>query len=334
MSGGMMNEKQGPWETMSQSFQDEYAQSFWTQETAAIEVAIGMPETKRGWKQLSGNFGSFLTSQLRRRAIEVSERSLDPEEKQKMNEAKQVEIKNFISAKALEAIPAHLQPDKQAAMRMRWILTWKRDDSGGQRAKARCVILGYMDPQYEHRQEASPTMTRTSRQVMLAVSASLGFGVWKGDVSEAFLQGREYKGESFVIPTDDICDAMGIPAGSVTRLKKACYGLVDAILEWFLTVSEFLISIGFEKCACDRVTLVVSSLWKAEYSSVWLVVMWMILCFVVYLDVRHGKSCVNKFMNVSSGALGKKTILFSVVLKSPDYHVVGFRWVRPNTSMI
>ena len=137
----------------------------------------------------------------------MSERSLDPEEKQKMNEAKQVEIKNFISAKALEAIPAHLQPDKQAAMRMRWILTWKRDDSGGQRAKARCVILGYMDPQYEHRQEASPTMTRTSRQVMLAVSASLGFGVWKGDVSEAFLQGREYKGESFVIPTDDICDA-------------------------------------------------------------------------------------------------------------------------------
>ena len=57
-----MNEKQGPWETMSQSFQDEYAQSFWTQETAAVEVAIGMPETKRGWKQLSGNFGSFLTT--------------------------------------------------------------------------------------------------------------------------------------------------------------------------------------------------------------------------------------------------------------------------------
>ena len=78
---------------------------------------------------------------------------------------------------------------------------------------------------------------------MLAVSASLGFGVWKGDVSGAFLQGREYQGESFVIPTDDICDAMGIPAGSVTRLKKACYGLVDAPLEWFLTVSEFLVSV-------------------------------------------------------------------------------------------
>ena len=55
-------------------------------------------------------------------------------------------------------------------------------------------------------------------------------------------------------------------------------------------MSEFLISIGFEKCACDRVTLVVSSLWKAEFSSVWLVVMWMILCFVVYLDVRHGEN--------------------------------------------
>ena len=60
-----------------------------------------------------------------------------------MNEAKQVEIKNFISAKALEAIPKHLQPDQQTAMRMRWILTWKRDEAGGQKAKARCVILGY-----------------------------------------------------------------------------------------------------------------------------------------------------------------------------------------------
>ena len=239
------------WEDMPEHFQDEYAQSFWAQETAAVEVEIGMPETKRGWRHLGDNFESYLTSQIRKRAIEVNERYLNPEEKQKMTEAKQVEIKNFISAKALEAIPTHLQPDKQTAMRMRWILTWKRDEAGGQKAKARCVILGYMDPQYEHRQVASPTMTRTSRQVMLAVSASLGFGVWKGDVSGAFLQGREYQGESFVIPTDDICDAMGIPAGSVTRLKKACYGLVDAPLEWFLTVSEFLVSIGFEKCVCD-----------------------------------------------------------------------------------
>ena len=64
-----------------------------------------MPETKRGLKHKSENFESFLTSQLRRRAIEVSERSLGSEEKQKMNEAKQVEIKNFITTKALEAPP-------------------------------------------------------------------------------------------------------------------------------------------------------------------------------------------------------------------------------------
>ena len=48
--------------------------------------------------------------------------------------------------------------------------------------------------------------------------------VSKGDVSGAFLQGREYQHDAYVIPTDEICAALGIPVGSVTELKKACYG--------------------------------------------------------------------------------------------------------------
>ena len=49
-------ERQHTWEDMPDSFQDEYAQSFWTQETAAVEVEIGMPETKRGWKHCCDHF--------------------------------------------------------------------------------------------------------------------------------------------------------------------------------------------------------------------------------------------------------------------------------------
>ena len=56
---------------------------------------------------------------------------------------------------------------------------------------------------------------------------------------------------AYVIPTDEICAALGIPVESVTKLKKACYGLVDAPLEWFLTVSEYLVSIGFTRCVTD-----------------------------------------------------------------------------------
>ena len=224
---------------------------FWSHEEPSVEISFPIPESKRGMKYMVENFESFLVSNLRRRAVEVSEKSLPPEEKALMQGAKHEEVKKFIAAEALEGLPAHLQPSKESAMRMRWVLTWKREDNGDRKAKARCVILGYMDPQYEHRQAASPTMTRTTTQLLLAISANLGFSVHKGDVSGAFLQGREYKGDAYVIPTDEICDAMGVPAGSITKLRKACYGLVDAPLEWFLTVSDFLVSLGFIRCVCD-----------------------------------------------------------------------------------
>ena len=93
-------------------------------------------------------------------------------------------------------------------------------------------------------------MSRSSRQMFLAVAAAHKFRVSKGDVSGAFLQGREYSGEAYVIPTPDICAAMKLPENSVTRLKRACYGLVDAPLEWFLTVRDFLVSLGFRQCVC------------------------------------------------------------------------------------
>ena len=224
---------------------------FWSQEDAAVEICFETPETKRGLKYMAESFESFLVSNLRRRAVEVNERHLSPDERIQMDKAKYEEVKKFISAEALEGLPAHLQPNPETAMKMRWVLTWKKEETGDKKAKARCVILGYMDPNYEHRQVASPTMTRSTRQLLLSIAAALGFSVSKGDVSGAFLQGREYKGEAYVIPTKEICEIMKIPEGSVTKLKKACYGLVDAPLEWFLTVSDFLVSLGFERCVSD-----------------------------------------------------------------------------------
>ena len=50
---------------------------------------------------------------------------MDPETKQLFDAAKQIEVKNFISAKAFEAVPDHLKPPKSVAVGMRWISTWK-----------------------------------------------------------------------------------------------------------------------------------------------------------------------------------------------------------------
>ena len=225
---------------------------FWVESNnPAVEISFEVPTSYRGKKQFCENLESFLVSNLRRRAVEVSERSLDEEELKQMREAKQSEVKKFIGAEALEVLPKHLQPCRSLAMRMRWILTWKRDENDQRKAKARCVVLGYMDPKYAERQVAAPTMSRTTRQLLLAISAAKKFTIHKGDVSGAFLQGRQYNDTSYVIPTDEICAALNIEPGSVTKLRKACYGLVDAPLEWFLTVSDYLISLGFERCVSD-----------------------------------------------------------------------------------
>ena len=69
-------------------------------------------------------------------------------------------------------------------MRMRWILEWRVDETtGDKQAQARIVVLGYMDPEYEHRPTTTPTMARTSRHLVLQTMAWLGFKVYKADAT-------------------------------------------------------------------------------------------------------------------------------------------------------
>ena len=44
---------------------------------------------------------------------------------------------------------------------------------------------------------------------------------------------------------------MGLPENSITKLAKAAYGLVQAPLEFYLTVHEFLESLGFVRQQSD-----------------------------------------------------------------------------------
>ena len=227
------------------------ASAFRTQEEAAVAVEVAMPENTTGWNKASHNLQSYFVGALKRKAVEVSERRLTPEQKEEFRSAKSVEVRNFIAAKAFEALPSHIKPSPEQAITMRWILTWKMLDNGGVKPKARAVLLGYQDPQYEHRSTTAPVMTRMTRQLFLQAAANLSWKVTKGDVSGAFLQGRDYPNELYCVPCNEILEAMNLAPGTVTRLRKACYGLVEAPLEWYRTVSEYLESIGFRRLWSD-----------------------------------------------------------------------------------
>ena len=218
-----------------------------------VEIAIDLPTPKMAKKGFwLRDFDCFILNQVKKNHIEVNERRLSEKELEQFAGAKQKEVKNYIMAKVFAKLPQHLRPSADQVLRMRWVLTWKIDpDTQDRKAKARAVILGYQDPQYEHRPTASPTMTRTTRQLFLTICAAQKFLVEKGDVSGAFLQGREVEDLIYVEPLKEICNALDLPEGSITRLTRAAYGLVQAPLEWYLTVDTFLRSIGFERQKSD-----------------------------------------------------------------------------------
>lgn len=226
--------------------------AFWNDEHASIEVAVDMPNTRTQSERALQDLTAYVANHLKKRsAIEVSERHLTAEELQQFRTAKSVEVNNFISARAFEAIPDHLKPSLNQAIKMRWILTWKYRDDGGKKAKARAVLLGYQDPCYEERATHSPTTTRQTRQLQLQLSSSMSFTSRKGDVTGAFLQSRTYPGELYCIPCAEICKAMNIPEESITRVRKACYGLVDAPLEWYRSVCSFFGRLGLRRLWSD-----------------------------------------------------------------------------------
>ena len=191
-----------------------------------------MPESNKGWTKALQNFEGYMVSAMRRRAVEVQERYLTDEEKLQFQGAKAVEVKNFVAAKAFASVPEHLRPSKEQAIGMRWILTWKQKEDGTLKAKARAVLLGFQDPSYEHRQTTAPVMLRQSRQMLLQQATRRKWTVFNGDVTGSFLQGSEYPCVLHCVPCDEICDALNVPRASVMRLRRACYGLVDAPLEW------------------------------------------------------------------------------------------------------
>jgi hypothetical protein len=160
----------------------------WQDSASMVEVAIALPETNRSRQSFVNDLEGYFVGALKRRAVEVSMKHLTPAEREGFEQAKAVEVKNFIATKAFEALPPELRPPEEKAIKMRWLLTWKVKEDGSTKPKARAILLGHQDPEYEHRSTTSPVMTKQTRQLMLAATARFGWKVWKGDVTGAFLQ--------------------------------------------------------------------------------------------------------------------------------------------------
>ena len=83
-----------------------------------------------------------------------------------MNEAKGVEIKEWIPSKVCQAAVGRIPPSR--LMRMGWVLVFKpTDDPKTMKAKARLVVLGYTDPDVGYVNTKSPTLSLAKDEVPL-----------------------------------------------------------------------------------------------------------------------------------------------------------------------
>lgn len=218
----------------------------------AYEIDLHLPESKRGWNKFKADPEAYMASQLKRRQVEVREKTLTRDEALQFHKAKGTEVRNFIAAQCFKHLSDHV-PAEDDILGMRWLLTWKYDPKyeSGKKAKARAVVLGYQDPEYATRKTSAPTPSKAGRQLFLQYCAYRRFQLSKGDVSGAFLQGMDIREQLWCRPLPEMCEELGIEDGTPMLLTKAAYGLVQAPLYWYESVCNTLENLGYHRLTTE-----------------------------------------------------------------------------------
>ena len=165
-----------------------------------FEVDIRQQDLENWRQETECSDMAFVASAAKRQRSEVKISTLSSSEKAEFQKAKNTEINNWIKTGTISKILREKIPREQI-LRCRWILTWKPIDEDHQdkmnakdpkrvKAKARLVILGYMDPQLEDLPRDSPTLGLNSKMILLQLIASMGWDLKSFDIKAAFLQGK------------------------------------------------------------------------------------------------------------------------------------------------
>ena len=168
-------------------------------------------------------------------------------EMEKLQKYDAVEILNPRVAERIRNSTSRILPS-------RFVITRKPDDKnpGQYITKARWCIRGYLDPDVNKLQTQSPTLSTEALALVLQLSASKNWDFGICDIEGAFLQGESLhreQGELYVeLPPGG---APGIEKGSLLRIKKAVYGLIDAPREWYTALQQTMDESGFRRSQLD-----------------------------------------------------------------------------------
>ena len=218
-------------------------QSFETMEQMQIHIKIQHMKTKEV-KKLKVRFKEVMDERARNEEwikVKHSEESEEinygeiketPENTEKIKEAKEKELSNFENYKAYEEV----EYDGQDVLGTRYVLTEKPDGS----IKARFVTKGFQE-EFLHPSD-SPTSSRETIKIFLAVAANNKWEIESSDATSAFLQSDNLDRDVYIEPPPE-----RRKQGFVWKLRKPCYGLNDASRKWFISLKSTLLGLGMKQ---------------------------------------------------------------------------------------
>ena len=130
----------------------------------------------------------------------------------------------------------------QDSMSVRWVVTSKLVDEKVV-CKARLCARGFEEIQTFRTD--SPTCSRESTRLLLAILASNSWTINSLDIKAAFLQGKEIDRLVFIKPPPEA------RTNTLWKLKKCVYGLADAPRQWYVKLKGELERLGMIQSSYD-----------------------------------------------------------------------------------
>ncbi|GKE62173.1 retrovirus-related pol polyprotein from transposon TNT 1-94 [Tanacetum coccineum] len=157
------------------------------------------------------------------------------------------EIHEFDQLQVWELVP---RLDCVMIIALKWIYKVKLDEYGDVlKNKARLVAKGYQQEEgIDFEESFTPVARIGAIRISIANAASKNMIIYQMDVKTAFLN-DELKEEDYVSQLEGFVDPNHLT--HVYRLKKALYGLNQALRAWYDTLSRLLLDNKFSKGAVD-----------------------------------------------------------------------------------
>ena len=178
-------------------------------------------------------------------------RNLSQDELRQLEQAKHNEIRQYQRNEVMEALKGN-EEIRDELVGLRRIVTVKHFPER-RKVKARLVILDYQAGDLDDESlESGNANTNTSCQALCPACGSTSrFELKEADVSGASLQRREKQADRYVVPVNELADALGITRGEIARLRKAGYGSMIAPQEWVESVCDGMKEMGLVQCKTD-----------------------------------------------------------------------------------